>query len=150
MPTTTSITISLDLNSRLTNDLSNQLLITYSNIGDVRGSDSDKFPFIDIMKGSKDDGTQILEPYISAGYELFTWYNGVHNRVFTIKDDVTYFKGAHKITAGASMEYQFADNAYMREGTGYYRFKAAWVSPRRLLRRTSITRCFVTPLSLTL
>ncbi|MBQ6198736.1 MAG: TonB-dependent receptor [Bacteroidales bacterium] len=117
-------TYSLDLNSRLTNDLSNQLLVTYSNIEDVRGSDSDKFPFIDIMKGSNSDGTQILEPYISAGYELFTWYNGVHNRVFTVKDDLTYFLGAHKITAGISNEYQFADNAYMREGTGYYRFKS--------------------------
>jgi outer membrane receptor protein involved in Fe transport len=117
-------TYSFDLNSRLTDNLSNQLLATFSNIEDVRGSDSDKFPFIDIMKGVNADGTQILEPYISAGYELFTWYNGVHNRVFTIKDDVTYYMGAHKITGGLSYEYQFADNAYMREGTGYYRFRS--------------------------
>ncbi|MCR5408604.1 MAG: TonB-dependent receptor [Bacteroidales bacterium] len=118
-------TISFDLNSRLTNFLSNQLLITYSNIEDVRGSDSDKFPFIDIMKGyDATTGVQTLEPYISAGYELFTWYNGVHNRVLTLKDDITLYIGAHKITAGASMEYQFADNAYMREGTGYYRFRS--------------------------
>ena len=116
---------SLDLNSRLTDNLSNQLLVTYSNIEDVRGSDSDKFPFIDIMSPYTNDKGEVnpLVPYISAGYELFTWYNGVHNRVLTAKDDVTYFMGAHKFTAGLSYEYQFADNAYMREGTGYYRFK---------------------------
>ncbi len=122
-------TYSLDLNSRFGSVLSNQLLVTYSDINDVRGSDSDKFPFIDIMNGytgSLADGTlkQTLEPYMSAGYELFTWYNGVHNRVLNAKDDLTAFLGAHKITAGVSYEYQFADNAYMREGTGYYRFRS--------------------------
>ena len=122
-------TISVDLNSRLTSQLSNQLLFTYSNIEDVRGSDSEKFPFIDIMNGytgtlEGGDLKQTLEPYISAGYELFTWYNGVHNRVLTLKDDLTYYLGAHKLTAGVSLENQFADNAYMREGTGYYRFRS--------------------------
>ena len=119
-------TYSLDLNSRLSSSLSNQLLITYSNIEDARGSDSEKFPFIDIMQPYTNDKgvTNPVVPYISAGYELFTWYNGVHNRVLTAKDDLTYYMGAHKLTGGLSYEYQFADNAYMREGTGYYRFKS--------------------------
>ncbi len=121
-------TYSLDLNSRFTQNLSNQLLVTYSNIEDVRGSDSKPFPFIDIMNGYTvgDDSkvTQDLTPYISAGYELFTWYNGVHNRVLNVKDDLTYYAGNHKVTAGVSYEYQFADNAYLREGTGYYRFRS--------------------------
>ncbi|MBR1522393.1 MAG: TonB-dependent receptor [Bacteroidales bacterium] len=120
---------SLDLNSRFTQNLSNQLLITYSNIEDIRGSDSKPFPFIDILNGyeANPDGSvkkQTLEPYISAGYELFTWYNGVHNRVFNAKDDLTYYAGNHKITGGVNFEYQFADNAYLREGTGYYRFRS--------------------------
>ena len=118
-------TASLDLNSRLGDNLSNSFLATYSNIQDIRGSDSDKFPFIDIMYGyDAATGVQTLEPYISAGYELFTWYNGVHNRVLNIKDDLTYYLGAHKLTAGVNFEYQFADNSYIREGTGYYRFRS--------------------------
>ena len=121
--------ISVDLNSRFGDNLSNQFLATWSNIEDVRGSDSEKFPFIDIMEGytgSLADGTlkQTLMPYMAAGYELFTWYNGVHNRVLNIKDDITAYLGAHKLMAGVSYEYQFADNAYMREGTGYYRFRS--------------------------
>ena len=32
--------------------------------------------------------------------------------------------GNHKFTMGASYEYQMADNAYMRNGTGYYRYES--------------------------
>lgn len=112
-------TLSFDLNSRLSDRLSNQLLVTYSMLDDMRGSNSAKFPFIDIL-----DGTGTYTPYMAAGYELFTWNNGVHNRVLTAKDDITYFFGSHKIIAGVSYEYQMADNAYMRNGTGYYRYNS--------------------------
>ncbi len=109
--------VTLDFNSRLTDNLSNQLLVTYSQLDDIRGTNSSPFPFIDIL-----DGTGTVTPYMSAGYELFTWNNGVHNQVVTVKDDITYYAGNHKITAGLSYEYQMADNSYMRNGTGYYRY----------------------------
>ena len=107
---------SLDLNSRLTETLSNQLLATYSKLDDIRDSDSGMFPFVDILK----DGNN----YIALGYELFTWNNAVHNTIWNVKDDVTYYLGAHKITGGVSFEHQMADNMYMRNGTGYYRYSS--------------------------
>ena len=113
-------TVSLDLNSRLSDNLSNQFLATYSKLDDVRGTNSEDMPFVDIRK---DDGSAVL-PYIALGYELFTWNNGVHNTHISIKDDLTYYAGNHKITGGVSYEYQMADNAYMRNGTGYYRYKS--------------------------
>lgn len=116
--------VSADLNSRFSNNISNQLLFTYSNIEDIRGTDSSPFPFIDIMSGLNTDGTQILQPYMSAGYELFTYNNGVHNKVWNITDNFTYYLGKHKLTAGASFEHQMANNAYMRNGTGYYRYRS--------------------------
>ena len=119
--------VSVDLNSRFTDNLSNQLLVTFSQLDDVRGSNSSPFPFIDILDGySVENGeiTQSFLPYMSAGYELFTWNNGVHNRIFTVKDDVTYYAGNHEITAGVSYEWQMADNSYMRNGTGYYRYRS--------------------------
>lgn len=116
-------TYALDLNSRLGDNLSNQFLATYSQIEDVRGSDSAKFPFIDILNGDLSSSTKKYS-YISAGYELFSWNNGVHNDILTIKDDLTWYKGKHKLTFGASYEYQMADNAYMRNGTGYYRYNS--------------------------
>ncbi len=113
---------SVDLNSRISDKISNQFLTTYSKINDIRGSTSDKFPFIDIMNGVNADGSQILEPYMSAGYELFTWNNGVNNNIFNIIDNITFSLNNHKVTAGISFEYQMANNSYMRNGTGYYRY----------------------------
>jgi len=107
---------SFDLNSRLSDNLSNQFLATYSKLDDLRGSTSDQFPFIDILK----DG----QAYLSLGYELFTWNNAVHNNVWNIKDELTLYLGNHKIVAGAAYEYKMADNAYMRNGTGYYRYRS--------------------------
>ena len=110
---------SLDLNSRFSANLSNQFLATYSKLDDVRGTNSSEFPFIDIL-----DGTDNTANYMALGYELFTWNNAVHNNILNIKDDLTYFVGNHKIMAGVSYEYQMADNQYMRNGTGYYRYRS--------------------------
>ena len=110
-------TVSLDLNSRINDNLSNQFLATFSKLDDIRGTNSEEFPFIDIL-----DGTNTTTQYMALGYELFTWNNAVHNNVLNIKDDLVYYLGNHKITMGASYEYQMADNAYMRNGTGYYRY----------------------------
>ena len=113
--------LSLDLNSRFSDKFSNQLLVTSSKIQDARGTDSSPFPFIDIMNGVT-GGVQSLEPYISAGYELFTWNNAVNNNTLTVTDNLTYYLDNHKITGGLSFEHQLANNSYMRNGTGYYRY----------------------------
>ena len=105
---------SLDLNSRFSENISNQFLATFSKLDDVRGSESGTFPFIDI---TKDDNN-----YMALGYELFTWNNAVHNTIWNIKDDVTWYLAKHKLMAGLTFEHQMADNQYMRNGTGYYRY----------------------------
>ncbi len=106
---------SLDLNSRLADNLSNQFLATFSKLDDVRDTNSSEFPFIDILDGGDNN-------YMALGLELFTWNNAVHNTIWNIKDDVTYYLGKHKIMAGVTFEHQMADNQYMRNGTGYYRY----------------------------
>ena len=120
-------TISADLNSRFGNNISNQLLFTYTDIDEKRGSDSKPFPFIDIMNGytvSNGTVTQDLTPYMSLGYELFTHNNRVQNKILTINDNFTYYLGDHKLMAGFKFEHQMANNSYMRNGTGYYRYRS--------------------------
>ncbi|MBN1986700.1 MAG: TonB-dependent receptor, partial [Prolixibacteraceae bacterium] len=107
---------SFDLNSRLSENISNQFLATFSKLDDIRGTNSTEFPFIDILKDE--------QAYLSLGYELFTWNNGVHNNVLNIKDELTYYLGNHKIIGGIAFEYKMADNSYMRNGTGYYRYSS--------------------------
>ena len=119
----TVATWSLDLNSRLTDNLANQFLATYSKVENpVRGSNSAEFPFIDILDGDIREEGATPNNYMALGYELFTWTNSVNEINVNIKDDLTYYLGSHKITGGANFEYQLADNHYMREGTGYYRY----------------------------
>ena len=110
---------SLDLNSRFSDKMVNQFLATYSKLDTSRGTPSAYFPFIDIL-----DGTGTVTPYMSLGYELFTWQNGYHNNVINIKDDLTLYSGNHKLMTGVAYEYQMADNAYLRNGTGYYRYNS--------------------------
>jgi len=110
---------SLDLNSRFSDNMVNQFLATYSKLDTSRGTPSAYFPFIDIL-----DGTGTITPYMSLGYELFTWQNGYHNNVVNIKDDFTIYSGNHKFMTGIAYEYQMADNAYLRNGTGYYRYNS--------------------------
>ena len=112
---------SANLNSRLTDNLSNEFLATYSKLDDIRTTNSSEFPFIDIAMtdefGTKDN-------YMALGYELFTWNNAVHNTIWNLRDDVTWYYGNHKIMGGLSFEHQMADNQYMRNGTGYYRYNS--------------------------
>ena len=119
---------SLDYNAKFSERVSNQFLATFSNIEDVRGSKSDPFPHVDIIK---QDASGSWQPYMSMGYELFTWNNGVHNKVWTVKDDVTILAGRHKVIAGVNYEHQFANNAYMRNGAGYYRY--AWTNEASII-----------------
>ena len=115
-----------ELNSRFSTQVSNQFIFTYTDIKDQRGSNSKLFPHIDIMSGYEDfEATGNFIPFTSFGYELFSYNNGVKNKVFNATDNVTYYTGNHKITAGVNWERQTASNSYMRNGTGYYRFASA-------------------------
>ena len=114
--------ITSELNSRINDKMSNQALFTYSNMQDIRGTNSSTFPFIDIMSGDVATGSDALDPYMSAGHELFTYNNGVKNKVVTFTDNFTYYFDKNKLTTGLSYEYQSASNSYMRSGTGYYRY----------------------------
>ena len=57
-------TVSLDLNSRINENLSNQFLATFSKLDDIRGTNSTEFPFIDIH-----DGTGTTTQYMALGYD---------------------------------------------------------------------------------
>ena len=116
--------VSVDLNSRFSDKLSNQFLFTFSKLDDVRGTNSSEFPFIDILDADISDSGDPENAYMSLGYELFTWNNAVHNTVWNFKDDATYYLGAHKLMAGVTFEHQMADNQYMRNGSGYYRYSS--------------------------
>src|SRR5690554_3968226 len=122
--------ITAELNSYFTSELSNQFLATYSKIQDVRSTPSDQlFPFVDIWDGGiRQDaqGNWFNHPgdinYMSFGTELFTYNNDVINKNFSVINNLTYIEGNHTFTAGAAFEIQNFGNSYTRMGTSYYRY----------------------------
>ena len=105
-----------EINSAFTNNLSNKLLVSYTAIKDTRTSNSDIFPFVDIMSGG--------DQYMSFGYELFSYNNEVKNNTLSIVNNLVYSLGSHTITGGISYDQMYFKNAYMREATSYYRYNS--------------------------
>lgn len=103
-----------ELNSTFSSNVSNKLLGTYTHIRDTRDALGSPFPFVDIYK----DGQQ----YMSFGTELFTPGNDVQNNVLSFVDNVNISLDNHYITAGASFEKQYFMNSYLRYPLGYYRY----------------------------
>lgn len=95
--------ISADLHSRFGQKMSNQLLFTYTNIEDMRGSDSSEFPFIDIMAGKDANGNQIMEPYMSLGYELNENNHQASNKISGVASD---FKMPQQWKTSIAVDYQ--------------------------------------------
>ena len=115
-------TFSANLNSRFSQKFNNELLVTYSDVDDpIRDSNSAAFPWVQILSPNANGE---LRPYISLGYELFTWKNSVKNKTTTVTDNATFYLGAHKVMAGLSFEHQYALNSYNRNGTGAYLYNS--------------------------
>lgn len=107
-----------ELNSKM-GLVSNKFLVAFTKYHQPRGSDSEIFPFIDIMNGNPAAG----DVKMSAGYELFSFRNQVDNNTLIITDNATYLLNKHTFTLGLSYEHQYFANSYLRQGSSYYRFK---------------------------
>jgi len=97
--------------------LSNLLRVSYSHQYEPRSSDSDEFPFVDIVVNGR--------TYTSFGYELFTYGNLRDVGTFNITDEVSTIIGKHNLLAGLQFESNNTKNGFQRFGTGYYTFMFA-------------------------
>lgn len=113
----------LELNSNFNTRISNQLLLSYTHINDVRNSPAGIFPTIEIFNGDNTvAGVSAGRNYMSAGTDPFTRNNEVVNNVATATENFTYFAGRHTLTAGATFEYQKVGNAFMAGSESYYMY----------------------------
>ena len=103
-----------ELNSRIGARMSNRLLLTVSDVNNLRGSESAWFPHIDIRK----DG----DAFMSAGYEPFSNGTGNYVRTYSAMDYLRWTLAHSTITAGLSYQYQKGATNYRMYGTGYYRY----------------------------
>jgi hypothetical protein len=111
-PTTTNST-ALELNSLFSNEMSNNLIIGYTNVNDDRDPIGSDFPYVSIEDGS---GT------INFGSEQFSTANQLTQSIFTITDNLKLYKGDHTITIGTHNEFYNIYNLFIRQNFGVYEY----------------------------
>ena len=93
-----------ELNTRISNNVSNSLIIGYTFQDESRGSRGTFFPMVDILNNGA--------TYTSFGFEPFTPNNELRYKTFQIQDNLQIFAGKHTITAGFSYEYYESENVF--------------------------------------
>jgi hypothetical protein len=110
-----------ELNSVLSDNISNQFNVGYTAIADPRRGipGGQQFPFIEVLEP---DPSGNLLYYMTMGNELFSVGNLLENNVFNITNNTTIYSGKHTFTAGVNFEYMTFDNAFNPVFNGFYRF----------------------------
>ncbi|MDZ7739159.1 MAG: TonB-dependent receptor [Bacteroidales bacterium] len=109
----TANTTALELKSRFSDELTNNLKIGYSYIHDDRNTMGGRFPGVTI-----DDGAG----KIYAGGEIYSTGNELKQSIFTITDNLQLTKGKHFLTFGTHNEFYGIYNLFMRRAYGDYEF----------------------------
>lgn len=107
----------LELNSKISDKFSNQLLLAVTKNQATRDYPGTVFPTIDIFNGSAGN-------YITAGMDPYTLNNDVINDVYSFTDNITYYAGKHTLTAGLTYEYQKTGNMFMAPANSYYAYNS--------------------------
>ena len=97
--------VQLELNSRLSDEVSNKLQVGYTNFDDFRTPMSSAAPAITIQNGAGQN-------YIIAGHEPFSINNVLNQTVFQFSNNMTISKANHTYTVGFSFEKFEFDNSF--------------------------------------
>ncbi len=103
----------IELNSRFSNVLSNNLVLGYSNIREPRAFPGDPFPRVAI------NGKNLN---INLGPEPFSTINQLNQDIFTITNNLTFFQGNHTVTLGTHNEFYKMYNGFIGSAFGNYTF----------------------------
>ncbi len=106
----------IELNSRISNKVSNKATIGYTALRDFRESRGGSiFPLVDIGNG-------LGASFTSFGYEPFTAFNELGTNTYQFSDDVTVFAGKHEITIGTSNQINKFKNGFAPTYYGNFNF----------------------------
>ena len=114
-PTTTNSS-AIELNSRLGNDMSNNLIIGYTRVRDDRSPLGGNFPYVFI-----DDANGGL---IRFGSEEFSTANQLDQDIIALTNNFKLYRGNHTLTFGTHNEFYDIYNVFIRQNFGSYRFSS--------------------------
>lgn len=108
-------------NSKVADNMSNQLNIGYTSITDPKRGipGGQEFPFIEVLEP---DASGNLLYYTALGNELFTVGNLLENNVFNVTNNFSIYSGDHTYTMGVNLELMNFKNAFNPVFNGFYRF----------------------------
>ncbi|MBI1937069.1 MAG: carboxypeptidase regulatory-like domain-containing protein [Ignavibacteriales bacterium] len=99
-------------NTRISDNMSNNLIIGYTYQDESRGSRGSMFPFVDILQGGS--------TYTSFGFELFTPNNELRYKTFQVQDNFTIYGVDHNLTFGISAERYSSENIFFPGSQSVY------------------------------
>jgi Carboxypeptidase regulatory-like domain len=120
----------VELDTRISNTMSNRLTAGYSALRDFRASlGGAQIPMVDIGNGTSDANGNIVTKATavetSFGYELFTAGNILSTNIAQFSDDFTIFSGKHEITIGTNDQIQSYTNGFAPDYNGLYTYNSA-------------------------
>jgi outer membrane receptor protein involved in Fe transport len=112
--------LSAELNSTI-GRFANTFRGTFTHQNDPRSTDSEVFPFVDILDGS---GGNPGVPLTSFGFEPFSFGNLRDVKTTSFVDYLTWTSSKHNFTAGGQVDISSTRNGFQRFGTSYYTFRS--------------------------
>jgi hypothetical protein len=106
----------LELNSKLSNTLHNNLIVSYDKQIENRGYLSSMFPTIDIREGSA--------TYTSVGFDPFTPGNKLDYWTFNVTNNVTKYMEKHTLVGGFNFQKYQSNNLFFPASNGVYIFNS--------------------------
>jgi len=128
--TTHSATV--ELNSRFNNSWSNNLVVGYTSVEDNRTYNGGLFPRVYINTGTAN---------YNLGTDAFSAINELSQKVFTVTNNLTWYKGLHTVTFGTHNEFYKMYNGFISNSNGNYTFQnspIADINPATNLPYTAI------------
>lgn len=104
----------LQLNSIISEAVSNELRLSFTKTTDNRLLPTDPFPEVRIQVGSGQN--------IAFGPERSSQANSLDQTVLALTDDITFYLGEHTITAGTHNELSMFNNLFIQDYYGSYQF----------------------------
>lgn len=106
----------IELNSRISNKISNKATVGYTALRDFRESRGGaQFPLVDIGNG-------LGQTFTTFGYEPFTAFNQLGTDTYQFSDDFSIFAGKHEITIGTSNQINKFKNGFAPTYYGNFNF----------------------------
>jgi len=106
----------LELNSKISNTLHNNLIVSYDKQIEDRAYLSNMFPTIDIREGSA--------TYTSVGFDPFTPDNKLNYWTFNVTNNITKYAGKHTIVHGINFQQYQSNNLFYPASNGVYIFNS--------------------------